>query len=57
MWHGTGSTPPETIFASEVGLDARLSKPDGFYGRAIYLAEHARYSNKRAARPYRLGLL
>ena len=44
LWHGTGSTDPRTILRSESGLDERLSSK-GFYGKGVYLAEHARYSN------------
>ena len=44
LWHGTGSTDPQAILRSESGLDERLSS-QGFYGKGIYLAEHARYSN------------
>ena len=45
LWHGTGPTPPQTILASERGLDPRLGNPEGFFGSGIYLASHARYSN------------
>ena len=44
LWHGTSGTPFQTILSSESGLDA-LRSGGGFYGRGIYLAEHARYSN------------
>ena len=44
LWHGTGSTDPQAILRSESGLDERLSSK-GFYGKGVYLAEHARYSN------------
>ena len=45
LWHGTGETDPKAILSSESGLDERLSSQRGFYGRGVYLAEHARYSN------------
>ena len=44
LWHGTGATDPEKILRSEAGLDERFSK-DGLYGRGVYLAEYACYSN------------
>ena len=44
LWHGTGNTDPDVILRSDSGLDERMSK-QGFYGKGIYLAEHARYSN------------
>jgi hypothetical protein len=44
LWHGTSGTPFQTILKSESGLDV-LRSGVGFYGRGIYLAEHARYSN------------
>ena len=45
LWHGTGETDPKAILSSESGLDERLSSQRGFYGKGVYLAEHARYSN------------
>jgi len=45
LWHGTGKTDPKLILASESGLDERLASQQGFYGKGVYLAEHARYSN------------
>ena len=44
LWHGTGATDPEEILRSESGLDERFSN-DGLYGRGVYLAKFACYSN------------
>ena len=44
LWHGTSGTPCDQILSSESGLDVMRSSK-GFYGKGIYLAEHARYSN------------
>lgn len=43
LWHGTGVVAPMTVLQHETGLDPRFSS-GGFYGRGMYLAEHARYS-------------
>jgi len=42
--HGTRGTDPRQIAQSEVGLDFRYSTA-GFFGRASYLAEDAKYSS------------
>lgn len=45
LWHGTRETDPDDILNSETGFDANIGRP-GFYGKGIYLAEYARYSNE-----------
>jgi hypothetical protein len=45
LWHGTGHTHPREILASEGGLDMRFGGDAAFYGRGIYAAERAAYSN------------
>merc|ERR1719198_972541 len=48
MWHGTGRHAPEEVLQHEKGIDPRFSMKTttpGFYGRGLYLAEQARYSN------------
>ena len=45
LWHGTRETDPVDILNSETGFDANIGRP-GFYGKGIYLAEYARYSNE-----------
>ena len=44
FWHGTGSTSPEKIAMAEHGLDSRFASK-GFYGKGVYLAEQAAYSD------------
>ena len=44
LWHGTQGTNPSEILRSELGLTSLMSA-GGFYGKGIYFAEHARYSN------------
>ena len=51
LWHGTGARRPEAILQHEVGLDPRFSSA-GFYGRGLYLADQARYSDGDADRSY-----
>ena len=43
MFHGTKSTKPEEIYASEYGLDNRFAS-QGMYGKGIYFANNANYS-------------
>lgn len=45
FWHGTGSTSPCTVLEHENGLDHRFAHGRGLYGRGLYLAERACYSN------------
>mmetsp|Transcript_5000 Transcript_5000/g.14819 ORF Transcript_5000/g.14819 Transcript_5000/m.14819 type:complete len:379 (-) Transcript_5000:61-1197(-) len=42
LWHGTGALPPAEVLGHPSGLDPRFGS-QGFYGRAIYLAEDAAY--------------
>ena len=51
MWHGTSSLQPATALQHEVGLDPRFARRS-FYGRGLYLAEKARYSNGDARKRY-----
>ena len=51
MWHGTSRLQPASALQHEVGLDPRFAR-EGFYGRGLYLAEKARYSNGDAGRSY-----
>lgn len=44
MWHGTSKLQPSVALRHEVGLDPRFSSA-GFYGRGLYLAEKAQYSD------------
>ena len=44
FWHGTGTTDPEVVLRHQAGLDPRFST-GGFYGRGVYLADSACYSN------------
>lgn len=47
LFHGTRKVNPETIYSDEVGLDMRFSN-NGMWGRAIYFAQDASYSQKYA---------
>ncbi len=47
VWHGTRLNPPEKIYSSEEGFDLRFSSA-GMWGKAIYFAESAQYSNSYA---------
>jgi hypothetical protein len=49
LFHGTGATPPEKIYTSEIGFMQQLSGV-GTYGRGTYFAWDARYSDSRAFR-------
>eukprot|EP00729_Bicosta_minor_P008334 gene8334-25276_t len=44
MWHGTSKLQPSVALRHEVGLDPRFSSA-GFYGRGLYLAKKAQYSD------------
>ena len=37
LYHGTGKTPPETIYTSEEGFNLNFSN-EGFWGKANYFA-------------------
>ena len=52
LWHGTGDVDPKTILDSPEALDERWST-GGFYGKGIYFAEQARYSNGDIHQQYR----
>lgn len=47
LFHGAKTVPPNQIYMSETGLDARFSK-DGLYGQGIYFADNAEYSHDYA---------
>ena len=51
LWHGTCARRPDAILQHEVGLDPRFSS-EGFYGRGLYLADQARYSDGDGGRSY-----
>ena len=51
LWHGTGGKDPVTILQHEEALDPRFSNA-GFYGRGLYLADKASYSNGTAEKTY-----
>jgi hypothetical protein len=45
LWHGTRTLPPSTVYSSDkCGLDFHHSN-EGMWGRGIYLAKNASYSN------------
>lgn len=47
LFHGTRETTPITLIGSEEGFDMRFSN-EGLWGRGIYFADRAEYSNKYA---------
>ena len=47
LFHGARAVPPNQIYESETGLDARFSR-DGAYGQGIYFADNADYSHTYA---------
>ena len=47
LFHGARAVPPNQIYESETGLDARFSR-DGAYGQGIYFADNADYSHAYA---------
>jgi len=51
LFHGTRNTDPVEIYNGEYGFDMRFSRK-GLWGRALYFAEDAEYSNAYA---YSLG--
>ncbi|EOD29032.1 hypothetical protein EMIHUDRAFT_113916 [Emiliania huxleyi CCMP1516] len=51
MWHGTSALDPHKALEHEVGIDPRFSSA-AFYGRGVYLAAKARYSNGDEDRTY-----
>lgn len=51
LWHGTGKTNPEEILEHETALDPRFSN-SGFYGRGLYLADDASYSDCNKEKTY-----
>eukprot|EP00494_Astrolonche_serrata_P033364 UN33633 len=44
LWHGVRTMDPEDLFRAKESLDMRVSKK-GLYGRGIYFAESAAYSD------------
>ena len=47
FWHGTSKTPPEKIYNGEEGFNQNFSN-DGMWGRGLYFAENASYSDNYA---------
>lgn len=45
LWHGTRSTDPEKIIHGDEGFDIKYAADSGVWGRGIYFAENASYSN------------
>ena len=50
FWHGTRAFDPFKVLQHEAGLDPRFTNKAGFYGRGVYLADNACYSNQYAHR-------
>lgn len=48
LWHGTRTTDPDLIIKGEEGFDIKYSS-EGMWGRGIYFARDARYSNAQYA--------
>lgn len=44
LFHGTGGTPPRSIYRSEHGFDFRFSREACLWGKGAYFAEKASYS-------------
>ena len=47
LFHGSKTTDPRLIYASEDGFDPRFSN-SGLYGRGTYFADNSHYSSKYA---------
>jgi hypothetical protein len=48
LYHGTGKTPPESIYLSEEGFNLNYSNV-GMWGKANYFAFNSSYSNNYAS--------
>jgi hypothetical protein len=44
LWHGTSTTSPDVIFTSQEGFDMRFGNPGCMWGKAVYFAVNASYS-------------
>ena len=44
LWHGTRTTEPKLIYEGNEGFDMKFSS-EGLWGRGLYFAEKAYYSN------------
>lgn len=44
LFHGTKENPPENIYNNEMGFDIKYASK-GMWGRAIYFAYNAKYSD------------
>ena len=47
LWHGTSRTPPHQIVLTETGLNINYAQ-DGLYGKGLYFADNACYSQDYA---------
>lgn len=45
LFHGSSTVDPKVIYESEEGFDLRESKDTGMWGRALYFAANANYSD------------
>ncbi len=45
LFHGSGTTSPETIYASKTGFDSRHCGDDRLLGQGVYFAKKASFSN------------
>jgi hypothetical protein len=48
LWHGTSETHPNVIIRSEEGFDIRFGREGCKWGKAVYFARNASYSNMYA---------
>jgi hypothetical protein len=45
LWHGTRDSHPKLFYTGEEGFDIKFSRQGGYWGKGIYFAENAKYSN------------
>jgi hypothetical protein len=45
LWHGTRKSKPSLFYKGEEGFDIKYSN-NGMWGKGIYFAENARYSDE-----------
>jgi hypothetical protein len=48
LWHGSSTTDPNLIISSQEGFDMRFGNPDCMWGKAVYFAKNASYSQSYA---------